>query len=66
MTMVYARPRAMDWANLHAMMGRLGVTEGDRRQILRVELDQPEEAGGSAEDAVILSFQKMLQKKAAG
>lgn len=34
--------KAMDMANINAMLGRVGVTEGDRRQILRVELDQPE------------------------
>lgn len=33
--------KAMDMANISAMMGRLGTTEGDRRQILRMELDAP-------------------------
>jgi hypothetical protein len=63
LTLWYERPRAMDMANIFAMMGRLGTTEGDRRQILRVELDAPEEEDKSASLIAIEGYRDLLTKK---
>jgi hypothetical protein len=53
----------MDMANITAMMGRLGTTEGDRRQILRVELDLPVVEDKSASLIAIEGYKDMLTKK---
>lgn len=52
--------KAMDMANIHTMLGRLGVTEGDRRQILRVELDQPEVVEKSAAEQAVDAYKNVL------
>lgn len=63
LTLWYERPRAMDMANITTMMGRLGTTEGDRRQILRVELDAPVEEDKSASLVAIEGYRDLLAKK---
>ena len=54
-TLWYSRPRAMDFANIMAMMAQLGTTEGARRGVLRLELSEPTE---EAEDAQIVAIQE--------
>lgn len=63
LTLWYDRPRAMDMANIFAMMGRLGTTEGDRRQILRVELEAPVVENKSASLIAIEGYKGLLGKK---
>jgi hypothetical protein len=63
LTLWYQKPRAMDMANIFAMMGRLGSTEGDRRQILRVELDAPVVEDKSASLIAIEGYRDLLAKK---
>jgi hypothetical protein len=63
LTLWYERPRAMDMANIFAMMGRLGSTEGDRRQILRVELDAPVVEDKSASLIAIEGYKAKLSQK---
>ena len=53
-------PKAMDGANIEAMMSKLGMTEGARRQILRVELDLPEEEKPDAELVAISGYRNVL------
>lgn len=53
--------KAMDMANIATMLGRLGVTEGDRRQILRVELDAPVVEEKSASEQAIDAYKNVLQ-----
>jgi hypothetical protein len=60
LTRWYQQPRAMDGANIEAMMSKLGMTEGSRRQILRVELDLPEEDKPDAQVVAITGYQNML------
>lgn len=60
LTLWYSKPRAMDGANIEQMMSKLGMTEGARRQILRVELDLPEDERPDAEVVAIDSYQAML------
>lgn len=60
LTRWYEFPKAMDGANLEAMMSKLGMTEGARRQILRVELDVPEEAKPDAELVAIDGYRDSL------
>lgn len=64
LTQWYDRPRAMDMANIMAMMGRLGTSEGDRRQILRIELEQPVVEEKSAQLVAIDSYRDVLSRKA--
>ena len=63
LTRWYSNPKAMDMANIFAMMGRLGGTEGDRRQILRVELSEPVVEDKSASLIAIEGYKDMLAKK---
>jgi hypothetical protein len=60
LTRWYEMPRAMDGANIEQMMSKLGMTEGSRRQILRVELDLPEEEKPDAQVVAINGYQNML------
>lgn len=61
LTQCYSRGfKAMDMANINAMVGRLGVTEGDRRQILRVELDAPQVEEKSAAEQAIDAYANVL------
>lgn len=60
LTLWYERPRAMDGANIEAMMSKLGATEGARRQILRIELDLPEEETPDAQLYAIGGYEKLL------
>lgn len=64
LTRWYSNPKAMDMTNIMTMMGRLGTTEGDRRQILRVELEKPVEEDKSASLIAIEGYRDMLAKKA--
>lgn len=57
----YQNPRAMDGANIEQMMSKLGMTEGARRQTLRIELDLPEEEKPDAQLVAIASYQDMLK-----
>jgi hypothetical protein len=61
LTRWYQQPRAMDGANIEQMMSKLGMTEGARRQILRVELDLPEDERPDAELLAIGGYQDMLR-----
>lgn len=54
------RGGAMDGANIETMMSKLGMTEGSRRQVLRVELDPPEDDRPDAELVAIDGYQAML------
>lgn len=65
LTMWYERPRAGDMANIEALMGKLGTTEGARRQVLRVELDEPTEDEHDAQIVAISTYQDMLGQKQA-
>lgn len=60
LTRWYERGGAMDGANIETMMSKLGMTEGARRQTLRVELDLPEDERPDAELVAIGSYQNML------
>lgn len=60
LTRWYDYPKAMDGANIEAMMSKLGMTEGSRRQILRVELDLPEEEKPDAELVAIDGYKGVL------
>lgn len=60
LTRWYQMPKAMDGANIEAMMSKLGMTEGARRQILRVELDLPEEEKPDAELVAISGYRNVL------
>lgn len=60
LTRWYQRGGAMDGANIETMMSKLGMTEGSRRQILRVELDLPEDERPDAELVAIGGYQSML------
>jgi len=60
LTRWYQYPKAMDGANLEQMMSKLGMTEGSRRQILRVELDKPEEEMPDAELVAIDGYKGLL------
>lgn len=64
LTRWYDMPRAMDGANIEQMMSKLGMTEGSRRQILRVELDLPEVEQPDAELVAIDGYKDMLKRKA--
>lgn len=64
LTQWYERPRAMDMANIMGLMAQLGTTEGSRRQILRVELDQPAVEEKSAQLVAIESYRDVLARKA--
>jgi hypothetical protein len=55
---------AMDGANIETMMSKLGMTEGARRQTLRIELDLPEDERPDAELLAISGYESMLKKKA--
>lgn len=61
LTRWYEMPRAMDGANIEQMMSKLGMTEGSRRQILRVELDLPEDERPDAELVAIGGYETMLK-----
>ena len=63
LTRWYEKPRAMDAVNIETMLSKLGTTEGARRQILRVELDMPEEETPDAQLFAINSYQDMLGVK---
>jgi hypothetical protein len=63
LTRWYSNPKAMDMANILALMGRFGTTEGDRRQILRVELSEPVVEDKSASLVAIEGYREMLAKK---
>jgi hypothetical protein len=65
LTQWYERPRAMDGANIEAMMSKLGATEGARRQILRIELDLPEVDAPDAQLFAINGYEQMLGVKKA-
>jgi hypothetical protein len=60
LTRWYQMPRAMDGANIEQMMSKLGMTEGSRRQVLRVELDLPEDERPDAELVAIGNYQNIL------
>lgn len=60
LTRWYEMPRAMDGANIEQMMSKLGMTEGSRRQILRIELDVPEEERPDAQLVAIGNYQNIL------
>ena len=60
LTRWYESPRAMDGANIEQMMSKLGMTEGARRQVLRVELDLPEEELPDAELVSIDGYKGLL------
>ena len=60
LTRWYQMPKAMDGAKIEAMMSKLGMTEGARRQILRVELDLPEEEKPDAELVAISGYRNVL------
>jgi len=62
LTLWYERPRAMDMANIFSMMGRLGTTEGDRRQVLRVELEPVVEEDKSATLIAIDGYKEALMR----
>lgn len=64
LTQWYERPRAMDMANIMGLMAQLGTTEGSRRQILRVELDQPVVEEKSAQLVAIESYRDVLTRRA--
>lgn len=61
LTRWYEMPRAMDGANIEQMMSKLGMTEGARRQTLRIELDLPEEEKPDAQLVAIAGYQDMLK-----
>jgi hypothetical protein len=42
------------------MMSKLGMTEGSRRQMLRIELDMPEDERPDAELVAIGNYQALL------
>ena len=65
LTLWYSKPRAMDMANIETMMSKLGTTEGARRQILRVELDEIVEEDRSATLIAIDGYKEALMKKRA-
>ena len=65
LTRWYQNPKAMDMQNILTMMGRLGTTEGDRRQILRVELEPVVEEDKSATLIAIDGYKDALIKKRA-
>lgn len=65
LTLWYQRPRAMDMANIEAMMSKLGTTEGARRQILRLELEPIVEEDKSATLIAIDGYREALLKKQA-
>lgn len=60
LTRWYQQPRAMDGANIEQMMSKLGMTEGARRQTLRIELDLPEDEKPDAQVLAISGYQQML------
>ncbi|WP_024816958.1 MULTISPECIES: hypothetical protein [unclassified Arthrobacter] len=51
LTQYYERPKAMDMQNIERILSSLGVTEGARRQQLRIELEVPPVEEKSAADA---------------
>lgn len=57
--------KAMDMTNITAMLGRLGCTEGDRRQILRLELEHEQEKPTSAGDAAVIDIKTRLTQRPA-
>jgi hypothetical protein len=65
LTRWYQNPKAMDMANILALMGRFGTTEGDRRQILRLELEPQVEEDKSATLIAIDGYREALLKKQA-
>lgn len=60
LTRWYANPRAMDMQNIETMLSKLGTSEGARRQILRVELELPEEETPDAQLYAINSYESLL------
>lgn len=62
LTTYYERPKAMDMQNIWSMLTSLGVTEGARRQVLRVELERPEVPDTSVADAAIDLYQERLKR----
>jgi hypothetical protein len=60
LTRWYEMPRAMDGANIEQMMSKLGMTEGARRQTLRIELDMPEAEKPDAQLVAISGYQNLL------
>ena len=52
-------------AELNAIMGRLGTTEGDRRSVLRLELSEPEEDLQDAQVVAIQAYKDILAGKQA-
>ena len=55
---------AIHMANIMQMMSSLGVSEGDRRQVMRVELDLPETPEESEAVVAIANYKDRLKKKA--
>lgn len=62
LTQYYERPKAMDMQNIWSMLSSLGVTEGTRRQVLRVELERPVEPDTSVADAAINLYEERLKR----
>lgn len=60
LTQYYNRPRAMDMQNIINILGSLGVTEGDRRQKLRIELEKPPVEEKSAAEKAREMYQQRL------
>lgn len=65
LTRWYQNPKAMDMANIEAMMAKLGTTEGSRRQVLRVELEPAVEEDKSATLIAIDGYKDALLAKRA-
>ena len=63
LTKWYERPRAMDATNIEQMLSKLGATEGARRQVLRIELDRPEEDKPDAQLFAINGYENLLGVK---
>lgn len=60
LTKWYEKPRAMDMQNILTMMAKLGTTEADRRQLLRIELEMPAEDEKPAALVAIEGYKKDL------
>jgi hypothetical protein len=52
-------------AELNAIMGRLGTTEGDRRAVLRLELSEPDADAQDATVVAIAAYKDILSGKQA-